>query len=155
MDNEGITIVGGAILLKSLSEFQKNLEKEAAKGLKIAAVKVHNTAKQNLTDDGTVNTGLLRSSVKWRISDNGKTAEVYSNKKYAAPVEFGSRPHFPPIAPLSDWSRKKLGIDLGYVIARKISLVGTKAKPFLFPALEAERPNFASDIISSAKAVFR
>jgi len=53
---------------------------------------------------------------------------------HAVPVELGTRPHFPPIAPLVDWVRAKLGITdddeatgVAFSIARKIALRGTLA----------------------------
>lgn len=155
MAESSVEVLGGAALLRSLEAFQKKLEKEAKQGLMAAALKVQSQAKQNLTDDGTVHMGRLRSSIRVRKAGDGTYVDVYTNVQYAAAVEFGSRPHFPPIAPLSDWSKKKLGTDLGYVIARKISREGTPAKPYLFPALEAERPNFPEDVAAAAKAVFR
>ncbi|MFP3943811.1 MAG: hypothetical protein ACLFWF_07960 [Alphaproteobacteria bacterium] len=58
--------------------------------------------------------------------------EVGSNLNYAVPVELGSKPHFPPIEPLSDWARAKLGVpaeearSVGFLVARKISRKGTE-----------------------------
>lgn len=52
---------------------------------------------------------------------------------YAEYVELGTRPHMPPIEPLQDWVQVKLNItdeaesrSVAYLIARKISRVGTK-----------------------------
>jgi hypothetical protein len=44
-----------------------------------------------------------------------------------ASVETGSRPHFPPIAPLRLWAARKLGDgDAAFAIARAISIRGTR-----------------------------
>lgn len=59
--------------------------------------------------------------------------EIGSNLNYAVPVELGSKPHFPPVEPLADWARAKLGVpesearSVGFLIARKISRKGTPA----------------------------
>lgn len=51
---------------------------------------------------------------------------------YGEPVEMGTRPHFPPIAPIRHWVEKKLGItgkeagSVAFLIARAISKRGTK-----------------------------
>lgn len=57
---------------------------------------------------------------------------VASPLPYAEYRELGTRPHFPPIAPLMDWVQAKLGISsdsekrsVAFLIARKISRVGT------------------------------
>jgi len=56
---------------------------------------------------------------------------------HAVPVELGTRPHFPPVAPLVEWARKVLGVPaeeaegVGLAIARKISRQGTKGA-FMF-----------------------
>lgn len=56
---------------------------------------------------------------------------------YGQAVRGGTRPHFPPIAALIPWVIKKLGIfgekearSVAFLVARKISRVGTKANPY-------------------------
>lgn len=57
---------------------------------------------------------------------------------YAEPVELGTRPHFPPMAPLRDWVRHKLGKEtpeeietVARAIQRKIGHHGTQGA-FMF-----------------------
>jgi hypothetical protein len=53
---------------------------------------------------------------------------------YGAPVELGTRPHFPPLAPIQHWVERVIGVSgkeaksVAYLIARKISKVGTKPR---------------------------
>ncbi|WP_146027251.1 hypothetical protein [Bowmanella denitrificans] len=53
---------------------------------------------------------------------------------YAVPVELGTKPHFPPIAPLLDWVETVLGLDgseaeqVAYAIAWKIKHKGTEGQ---------------------------
>lgn len=60
---------------------------------------------------------------------------VATDKPYAGYVELGTKPHMPPIQPLVDWVRAKLGEDeesargVAFAIARKIKAHGTKANP--------------------------
>lgn len=62
---------------------------------------------------------------------------------HAEPVELGSRPHFPPIAPLEDWVRAKLGKSkeeargVAFAVARKIAAEGTEGA-FMFTTALAE-----------------
>jgi len=83
--------------------------------------------------------GLLRGSIfhEMRGDAQGVSGVVGSPLNYALPVELGTKPHFPPLAPLQDWVEKKLGVDksesrqVAFLIARKIARKGTKAQhPF-------------------------
>lgn len=53
------------------------------------------------------------------------TGKLFNRAPYAAPVEFGARPHWPPFGPGSDlalWARRKLGDEsLAFVVARSIA----------------------------------
>lgn len=62
---------------------------------------------------------------------------VGAEAKHAPFIEFGTKPHFPPIAPLERWARLKLGKPgIGFAIAKKISERGTKAQPYFQPAVD-------------------
>lgn len=85
--------------------------------------------------------GLLRGSVTHsivtRIRGVEMAGKVFSPLNYAVPVELGTKPHFPPLAPLRDWAEKKLGVSksesrgVAFLIARKIAAKGTPAqRPF-------------------------
>lgn len=51
---------------------------------------------------------------------------------YAPFVHDGTRPHWPPIAPLTYWAARVLGDPrAGYAVARAISRRGTKPQPFV------------------------
>lgn len=71
---------------------------------------------------------------------------VATTVEYAESVELGSKPHFPPLAPLVDWVIAKLGVpqvearSIAYLVARKISKSGTKAQLFVKGAFEANTP---------------
>jgi hypothetical protein len=84
--------------------------------------------------------GGLRGSIQpGAVSRTGQrlTATIGTALVYAAPVETGSKPHMPPIAPLIDWVEARLGLkgDEAEGVARKIAWKikrhGTKGK-FMF-----------------------
>ena len=57
--------------------------------------------------------------------------------EYGLPVEMGTRPHFPPVAPIQFWVEKGMGLtgkeakSVAFLIARAISRRGTPARqPF-------------------------
>jgi hypothetical protein len=66
------------------------------------------------------------------ISGRAIIGIVGTPAKYAEPVEYGTKPHFPPIEPIQFWVEKKLGIEgkeakgVAFLIARKISVEGTE-----------------------------
>jgi len=77
-----------------------------------------------------VNTGALRASFGGRITETGRLAEgvpaqmlgqVGSPITYAPHVEFGTKPHWPPRAPIEAWVRRKM-------VAQIDELVGAAAK---------------------------
>ena len=53
---------------------------------------------------------------------------------HGEPVEYGTRPHFPPVAPILHWVENKLRLtgkaarSVAFLIARKISRSGTKGQ---------------------------
>lgn len=60
--------------------------------------------------------------------------------EYGPWVEFGTGPHWPPLAPLKEWARLVLGDEsAAYAIALKIAQKGTDAQPYLRPALDLAR----------------
>lgn len=77
--------------------------------------------------------GILRASIFGvsRATDSGVLGLVASPLNYAEAVELGTKPHFPPLAPLMDWVVQKLGVpfqdvrSVAFLIARKISRKGT------------------------------
>ncbi len=89
-------------------------------------------------------TGHLRQSIAVsETTDGGRPAVLVGpSVLHGGPVEFGRKPGtWPPKGALVLWMERK-GIDprLEYVFRRKIGKKGTKAQPFLGPALEKAKP---------------
>lgn len=81
----------------------------------------------------------LRDTIFQQVSQaSGSTIGILGTPAvYGEPVEMGTKPHFPPIAPIQHWVEGKLGLagaeakSVAYLIARKISKKGTEgAKMF-------------------------
>jgi hypothetical protein len=94
-------------------------------------------------------TGLLRQGIATEVTGEAQslTGRVFDPVAYAAPVEEGSRPHFPPVGALEVWVRRVLGISdereahsVAFVIARAISRRGTPARRFFAGAYERIKP---------------
>lgn len=53
-----------------------------------------------------VDTGAYAASV--HVERHPKGADVFNDAPYAGIIEYGSRPHWPPFAPLFMWAQRKL-----------------------------------------------
>jgi len=81
---------------------------------------------------------------------------------YMGHVEYGTRPHWPPIAPLAYWAARKFGYPVGsseakragYLIARKISRVGTKGQHMVEKTADANRAQAQRLMANAALGVF-
>ena len=99
-----------------------------------------------------VDTGYLRASIAVAGDIANLSVQVGSRLKYAAPVEFGSRPHTPPFEPIRRWGELK-GVPAG-AIWQKIRTQGTDPHPYLWPAFTENRDWIVNDLTKSiAKAV--
>jgi hypothetical protein len=64
------------------------------------------------TSSGYGSGGTLRDSIQSEVNIRGVSIEalISTPLNYGAPVEFGSKPHFPwPLEPLKSWVQRKLG----------------------------------------------
>lgn len=65
--------------------------------------------------------------------------------EHGVPVELGTKPHFPPIGPLTFWVEKKLGlageeaVSVAFAIAHTIAKRGTKGKKMFSNTLDDQR----------------
>jgi hypothetical protein len=144
---------------KELNDIIAKLERLSIDGVKRAmqysVIAVEAMAKQL----SPVNTGRLATSITSVVegSTENITGRIGTNVVYAPYMELGTKPHFPPIAAIQDWVKKK-GIaakltpsgkrggskatresqdrSMAFVIARSISKKGTRERPYLVPALE-------------------
>lgn len=87
------------------------------------------------TPTGVGGGGGLRGSITHNMRGSTATnlkGKVFSPLAHAAPVEYGSKPHWAPIDPIQDWVEHKLGVSaaesraVAYLVARKISREGTE-----------------------------
>lgn len=108
-------------------------------------VELKNKLKANKTNAS----GTLSNSIKGIVKKNGKYIVISIQlEDYWKYIENGTKPHWPPVSAIKKWisvkpvlprplKSGKLPTDnqLAYLIGRKISKVGTKAKPFLKPTI--------------------
>ena len=69
---------------------------------------------------------------------------------YGEAVRQGARPHFPPYEELTPWVKRKMDVDainaprVAFLVARKISMVGTKKNPYHVKTVEGIMSNMRS-----------
>lgn len=116
---------------------------------------------ENLVKDNTPvgATSLLRGAWAHELlggPDDGRvTGRLYNPLGYAAPMEYGTKPHWAPLDPLVDWVKAKLDVkddDEAMEVAKKIQFKiaahGTKGAHMAQRGLE----DALSDIIKMYKA---
>lgn len=105
--------------------------------------------KNKLKANDSYASGTLSNSLKGIVKQNGKYIVISIQlEDYWKYIENGTKPHFPPVDAIKKWISVKPVLprplksgklptsnQLAFLIARKISRVGTKAKPFLKPTI--------------------
>jgi hypothetical protein len=165
-----ISTEGADEIRQALESFSGKAKDQAAKVLNEVADKADKIATRNLTAKGAIGiSGALRASVavrKYASTDDlsivvgaGDAETEQDGFDYSLAVEFGTRPHFPPVEavtgktePLDRWVEVKApaspeeGQDQeeadrqkAFLIARKISRVGQKERPYMRPARNQAR----------------
>jgi len=101
-------------------------------GMRDATLMVTRSARQH----SPVDRGRLRSNIGPEVRMEGREVigVVGSNLTYAPPMEFGARPHWPPLSALVVWARRH-GTS-AYVVARAIARRGLKPRSYLRDALK-------------------
>ena len=136
-------------LLRKMDRLPAEVQRECFKAMQSASLDIIADAKGNLRANGSVVTGNLRASGKVQKVDE-KTLDVgffssdVENKGYARYVEYGRKPgKMPPPDILEAWAYKKFRLShkdarsAAWALARSIAKKGTKARPYVEPAVES------------------
>jgi hypothetical protein len=102
---------------------------------------VYMAARTNVPRD----TGALYNSLQYRVDSAHLPlwAETGTNLSYSVYVEFGTRPHFPPLAALAGWASRHGFGDNVYLVGLAIARHGTPAFHFLRDAVQSSEPEFS------------
>lgn len=114
-------------------ELKKEISDKAKKVLFLSMNKLQELAVQK----APVDTGMLKRSINLFPYTEGYTEyKLIASTEYAAAIEYGTSPHYPPTTPIKGWSRRVLGDEnLAYAVAGSIAKSGTSAQPYMRPAL--------------------
>ena len=95
-------------------------------------------------------TSMLRESIAARpvaVTGDAVTGAVSTSVRHAVPVEIGTKPHRPPVEPLADWAKARLGLSdrearrAAWAIAARIAARGTEGAFMFRGGLDAAKPH--------------
>lgn len=84
----------------------------------------------------------LKSSIQYKLI-TPLSGELGSVVKYLEPVEYGSKPHWPPRAPIELWVRRKLVSKINLKAASRKTIKGRRRKVSAIDAKEARIKSLA------------
>ena len=122
--------------IAAIEDFTNALAGRLEAAVEDIALKIRGEAQE----EAPVDTGRLRASLEEVVENVGGEvfrARVGSNLEYAAPMEFGTSPFFPPPSDLRRWAGRVLGDEsMAFPVARAIAASGIEEQPYLGPAFE-------------------
>ena len=98
------------------------------------------TVERRAKEKAPVDTGRLRASITAEYQR--LSVMIGPSVSYGVFVEYGTRPHWPPLSALQPWARRHgfpTGARGAFLVALAISRRGTRAQPYMAPALEESK----------------
>ena len=133
---------------KDLDRFTVKIKEKAMKGnetgirkaIQKSCLSIKKEAIQNITSNESIKTGHLRRSIAFKTTMTEGIVHT-SNVKYARVVEDGSKSHI-----IRAKNKKALYWQGASHPVKQVKHPGTKAKPYLIPAFEDEKPKFIENL---------
>jgi len=168
-------------ILKEIDNFEKKSTQSVEQIVRGAAKYCAGEAKKKISQpypEGAVDTGQLKNNITYERApeQEGITYRVGTNVLHAPFIEFGTKPHFPPLGDethgLIRWVIRHMGAAKGktpvfgkvkktdrvdkaksiaFAIAKKIAKYGTPPKPFLRPAFIQAKQKLLQDLEAKYK----
>ena len=136
---------------KDMKELSDEIKQEISHIMMAAGYMIEIDAKEICP----VNTGRLRASIHTELLDWNKV-KVGTNVEYAAAVEYGTVPHFPPVKPLKRWAKLHgMPESAAWAIAQKIAKHGTQPQPYMRPAFLKNKSKIRRMIRRKIKELLR
>jgi len=126
-----ISVQGMNVLLRKIAKANGEVQAKVKRANQITSLNIERQAKRNATK--SVDTGRLRSAI---VADHsGKEANVEVKVNYAQYVEFGTGAFAAEYLATKDKDLREYAMTFFETGRGRVT-----ARPFLFPAAEAERP---------------
>ena len=125
-----LELLGADGLSRGLARSRETVAQEQVRAMTASLLLVEADARRNAAHD----TRQLLNSITHRVTTEpgGLLGRVGPSARHGLYVERGTRPHWPPAAPLVGWARRH-GVPV-FAVQRAIARRGTRARPFLVPA---------------------
>lgn len=138
-----VNVTGTNAIIKNLDQYSKQTQQTVRDIVNESALNIQNNAKRR----APVDTGNLRARIVMEPqSQQPYVVRVGTNVQYAEAVEFGTGPRI-----ITPTNKKALFWKGAKHPVKAVKHPGTKAKPFLFPSWEEERPQFLKKIGEALK----
>lgn len=126
------------------------------------AKEVRNLYQDKLIENDRIASGKLLNSVEYRVDFDGSTyvVSLTNLQEYWKYIEYGTKPHFPPVNKILEWIQIKPVIpspdqngkiptpqSLAFLIARKISKVGTQGSNDLQDAIDEVNERYKEKLV--------
>ncbi len=143
---------------KKVGEIPEEMEGAVIRGLRSAA---HHGVGEVVRSIATtsphpaIDTGALGRSVE--AIDTPRGGDIIVDAPHAAPIENGSRPFWPPLQPLIDWSMRKFGVSekeaegIARAVQRKIAEEGIEPRHYFRRAMRRVRKIVPIEVESELK----
>jgi hypothetical protein len=97
------------------------------RGLKLVAEEIFSLSQATVSDEAVDEATLLKSGFVEKVQES--TYRVGYTAAHAPPVEFGSRPHWPPLEPILGWVRRNVRARTGRFGGARVRIVRFKPGP--------------------------
>jgi len=156
-----IEVIGDGNIRRSLIRAQGLTKEAVAQVIHDAGEEILQLAQINLhrMKPPGIDTSALVQSLK--VQHAQISAVVFSDLKYAPYVEFGTRPHYPPIAPILEWVKRKLHVPekraygVARAVVKKIGKRGTPRRPYLSNAFKVVERRVLAQIRAAVAAALQ
>ena len=121
--------------IKDIDKYSVSAQERIKSAIRASTADVHNGAKSRVP----VKTGALKKSIDSDISKDGLSGYVFSKSPVAHLIEFGVSASY--VEP-----QKAKALKIGEGFAAHALIPERKAKPFMRPAADSEKPNLEKRI---------
>jgi HK97 gp10 family phage protein len=141
-----------AKLPKIISDLKKDVSKEVDRALHTGAILIKSQAVLNAPSYlGNLGRGI---DVFEKSTGNTIRYEVISQANYSKAVEFGSKPHTPPLEEIVKWAVfRGMSKEDGARVWHHIRKYGTKPHPFMAPAFAMYKDDVARLVRNAVRGV--
>jgi hypothetical protein len=128
----------GAEIAKKIRGRGEKIEQAAIRGMRSAALRGVGIVQAAISDTSPFpaeDTGRLKRSVHYVREDDGARVEV--DAPHAPHIEYGTRPHTPPLEPLITWAVRKFrvpeeeALKIARGVQKKIQKEGTEPRHYM------------------------